>query len=62
MQLELVHRNVLIPAAIRVGSGGGMPALSVPSKDKLVKAAITDNHIARRLEMLRDLVSAESVP
>jgi len=27
-----------------------------------VKAAITDNHIARRLEMLRDLVSAESVP
>ncbi len=61
MRLELVHRNVLIPAAIRVGSGG-MPALSVPSKDKLVKAAITDNHIARRLEMLRDLVSAESVP
>lgn len=39
-----------------------MLALSVPSKDKLVKAAITDNHIARRLEMLRDLVSAESVP
>ena len=30
------------------------------SKDKLVKAAITDKHIARRLEMLRDLVSAET--
>jgi hypothetical protein len=32
------------------------------SKDKLVKAAISDRHIARRLEMLRDFVSAESAP
>lgn len=29
------------------------------SKNKLVKAAVTDKHIARRLERLRDLVSAE---
>jgi len=49
-------------ARVYASARGEMPALSVPSKDKLVKAAITDNHIARRLEMLRDLVSAESVP
>jgi hypothetical protein len=30
------------------------------SKDKLVKAAVSDKHIARRLEMLRDLVTADT--
>jgi hypothetical protein len=34
---------------------GGMPALSVPSKDKLVKAAITDNHIARKAGNVKGL-------
>lgn len=32
----------------------------VAEKEKVVKAAITDKHIARRLEKLRDLVTAES--
>jgi len=30
------------------------------AKDKFVKAAVSDKHIARRLEMLRDLVSADT--
>ena len=30
------------------------------SKDKIVKAAVTDKHIARRLEMPRDLVTVET--
>lgn len=34
--------------------------LEQAAKDKLVKAATTDTHIARRMEMLRDLVSADT--
>jgi hypothetical protein len=34
--------------------------LEQAAKDKLVKAAVTDKHIARRMEMLRDLVSADT--
>ncbi len=34
--------------------------LEAAVKDKLVKAAISDKHIARRLETLRDLVSADT--
>lgn len=30
------------------------------AKDKMVKAAVTDKHIARRMELLRDLVSADT--
>lgn len=30
------------------------------AKDKIVKAAVTDKHIARRMELLRDLVSADT--
>lgn len=33
--------------------------LELASKDKLVKAAVSDKHIARRLDTLRDLVNAE---
>ena len=29
------------------------------TKDRMVKAAVTDKHIARRLEKLRDMVATE---
>ena len=56
------YSNVAAPRIIEMFKGAGSLIegdVEVASENKLVKAAITNKHIARRLEMLRDLVAKE---
>ena len=57
------YSNVAAPRIKAIFSGAGSilaEALDAASKDRFVKAAISDKHIARRLEALRDLVTADT--
>jgi hypothetical protein len=59
------YSNVAAPRIREaLGSAGTLIEADVEAaaKDKFVKAAISDKHIARRLETLRDLVSADTAP
>jgi hypothetical protein len=56
------YSNVAAPRIKEAFSEAGLLIASdveAASKDKFVRAAVTDKHIARRLETLKDLVSAD---
>jgi CoA transferase family III len=57
------YSNVAAPRIQGLFQQAGMlieKDVETAAKDKLVKAAVADKHIARRLEKLRDFVSAEA--